>query len=119
MASLDEVEFIAQIKDRISSAKFVDGVQSFTFCRGKFSVPSQRDYTYNMFLRITDCGGDMLNVNLDYPKSSISIRSNHPFFHKLKARIKALCGPEIPEDAEPPQPKFRTSLPNPFENYNA
>ena len=114
MASQAEQDFIAQIKERMTSAKWQDGIRSFTFCRGKFKVPGNRDYEYNMFLRITDCGGDMLNINLEYPKSTISIRSSLPFFHKLKARIQELCGDSGPEEIEK-QPMIRTSTPNQFE----
>lgn len=115
MASQSEIDFIAQIKERLTSAKWEDGVKSFNFCRGKFKVPTQRDYSYNMYLRITDCGGDMLNINLEFPKTTQSIRSNHPFFHKLRERIGALCGSDSSEEDNVKPPMIRTSTPNPFD----
>lgn len=114
MASHEEVEFIAQIKTQFKEAKFTDGIQSFTFCRAKFECHSRNGYKYNMFLRIVDVGEGYLNINLDYPKSTKLIRSNHDFFHKLKKRIEDLC-PPMEENPEPKEPKFRTSLPNQFE----
>lgn len=116
MSTVAEQEFIAQIKDRIALAKWQDGVISFTFCRGKFKVSGTGNYEYNMFLRITDCGDDILNICLDYPKSSISIRSSLPFFHKLKARIIELCGDQGIEEEEVTPRGIRTSSPNPFDS---
>jgi len=115
MASEAEIQFIAQIKERLTTGTFQDGIKSFNFCRAKFKVPSHNDYTYNMFLRITECGGDLLNINLEFPKSAQSIRSNHPFFHKLRERILALCGDETLEEDVVKPPMIRTSSPNPFD----
>ena len=92
MALQREAEFIADIKERIGAAKFLEAVRSWDFCRAKFEVRAKGGYVYHLALRIISFENDeYIGVALDTPRSTDSIRSAHPFFHKLKDRIHALA----------------------------
>jgi hypothetical protein len=88
---LTEQEFMAEVQARIPKAKFLEASVSFDFYRIKFEAQSQSGSRYHMLLRIVYFENQaQISATLEMPKTSYTVKSAHPFFHKLKDRIIAL-----------------------------
>lgn len=92
MVLLSDAEYIAEVRERIKTATFLEAVVSFDYCRAKFECLTKGGTRYHLHLRIVSSAkDDYLGVNMDMPRTTMSIRTNHPFFHKLKERVVNLA----------------------------